>query len=262
MEKTVALKQNKQIFTMLGSGSAVPQLNRGGSSALLQADDNLALVDAGRGCINRLLELGLDPADINHICLTHFHPDHSVELVSLVFGRYNNPGRLWTAPLEIMGGPGLTLWWGRLMKAWPGLRKPYDKGLVRLREMEPGARQACGAWHMEALAVNHKPESLAYKFLYNGHSVAVSGDTGPAPGLAPFALNAGLLVLDCAAGFKAMPGHLNIYQAATIALAARPQKLLLTHFFPDCDCNRLNAAFGEIYQNPFQLAFDLLQMEV
>lgn len=67
---------NKQSFTVLGSGAAVPRLNRTSAANLLRAGDSMLLIDAGRGCLARLLELGVNPDNINYVFLTHRHPDH------------------------------------------------------------------------------------------------------------------------------------------------------------------------------------------
>lgn len=253
---------NKQHFTILGSGAAVPRLHRTSAANLLQTNDGILLIDAGWGCLARLLELGVNPDNIGYVCLTHRHPDHCSELVSLVFGRYNNPEQTWSEPLHITGGPGLHAWWEVLCIAWSSLRKPFDAGLLLLHEIAAGESQIMGPSRVEALATDHKPESLAYRFTCAGRRVVISGDTGPDTALADFAQDADLLVLECGAGLAPLAGHLTVAQAAAIALQARPKMLILTHFYHTYDVDALQAAFSAVYTGKFAMACDLLTVEV
>lgn len=253
---------DRQKFTVLGSGSAVPWIRRASAANLLRKGGHMILIDAGQGCLMRLLETGVDSGGINHICLTHFHPDHSLELVSLVFGRYNGHESRWNAPLHVYGGSGLAVWWRALCAAWPGLQKPYAKGLLVLHELKAGETIMADIWRVTTAAVEHKPESLAYRFEHGGQSLVISGDTGPVNNLADFAQNADLLVLECGAGLKPMPGHLSVAQAAVIATAAQPRNLILTHIDYADDANILRAAFRALYPGRFKMACDLLTVEV
>ena len=253
---------DKQMFTILGSGSAVPQAQQASAANLLRKGNHAALIDAGRGCLVRLLEMGVDLAAIRHVFLTHFHPDHCSELVSLVFGRYSDHEHLWAEPLHVIAGPGLEAWWRALCTAWPSLLKPTAAGLVVLHEIKAGATITADIWRVRAAAVAHKPESLAYCFEYDGKSIVVSGDTGPENDMAAFALNTELLVLECGAGLKPLTGHLSLEQAAALATAVQPQNLILTHIDHANDVNILQAAFRALYNGPFQMARDLLTVEV
>ena len=68
-------------ITLLGSGTCVPSLSRSSCSILLETRGNRILFDAGAGTIRRLLEAGTTIFDISYIFLSHFHPDHSAEIV-------------------------------------------------------------------------------------------------------------------------------------------------------------------------------------
>lgn len=64
--------------TLLGTGDPQPSLDRFGPSTLVRAGDFVVLVDAGRGAIQRLTQLGVSYADVDALLLTHFHSDHVV----------------------------------------------------------------------------------------------------------------------------------------------------------------------------------------
>ena len=61
---------------------------------------------------------------------------------------------------------------------------------------------------------------------------------------------------------KKAPGHLTPSLAGEIATAARVGKLVLTHFYPECDAVDMAAQCRKTYQGPLVLAEDLLQLEV
>ena len=90
--------------TILGSGTCVPRLSRSASSMLVETGKAKILVDLGPGTMRRLLEYGLTIFDLTHIFLTHFHPDHTSELVPLLFATKYPDGAARTRQLTIAGG--------------------------------------------------------------------------------------------------------------------------------------------------------------
>lgn len=253
---------DKLTFTVLGSGDTVPRLQRVSAANLLQTGSHMALIDIGCGCLLRLQAKGVDFDGINHIFLTHLHPDHCAELVSLVFSRVANFNRLWETPLHVYGGVGLIAWWRNLCAAWPSLQKPLDAKLLVLHEIQAGETLAADIWRIATSPVAHKPESLAYRFTHDGKSVVVSGDTAPCDNLALFAHNANLLVLECGGGPNPAAGHLSLAQAAVVATKAQVRNLILTHINHIDNVIHLQAAFYALYRGPFQMAKDLLTVEV
>src|SRR5947209_20445087 len=68
-------------ITLLGTGTSLITLERRASSVLIELDDTKILFDCGHGVLQRLLEIGVHPNNINHIILSHFHPDHVSDLI-------------------------------------------------------------------------------------------------------------------------------------------------------------------------------------
>ena len=100
--------------TILGSGTCVPRLERSSAAVLVESGPHKLLIDAGPGTMRRLLEAGRTIFDITHLLITHFHPDHSAELVPMLFAtKYPDVQRRQT-PLVIMGGQGLGRFYRKL----------------------------------------------------------------------------------------------------------------------------------------------------
>ncbi len=68
-------------ITLLGTGTCEFLEERRASSVLIQLDEVLVLFDCGHGVVQRLLEVGVQHNELNHIAVSHFHPDHVSDLV-------------------------------------------------------------------------------------------------------------------------------------------------------------------------------------
>ncbi len=68
-------------ITLLGTGTCQLQKNRMASSALIELNGSRYVYDFGRGVTQRLVEVGLRQDDIQHIILSHSHPDHISDLI-------------------------------------------------------------------------------------------------------------------------------------------------------------------------------------
>ncbi|MDP7654183.1 MAG: MBL fold metallo-hydrolase, partial [Candidatus Marinimicrobia bacterium] len=72
-------------LTILGSGVKIPFPGRGNSGYFLQTSEHNILIDGGSGTIRRVADFGLDYRSINTIFYTHMHPDHTFDLIPLLF---------------------------------------------------------------------------------------------------------------------------------------------------------------------------------
>lgn len=91
-------------LTVLGSGSAMPTVERYHSAQLLEMRNKQFLIDCGEGTQNRLIENGIRTTRLNHIFISHLHGDHCFGLVGLL----STLGMLRrTADIEIHAHPDL-----------------------------------------------------------------------------------------------------------------------------------------------------------
>src|SRR6185436_5058498 len=88
-------------FASLGSGSK-------GNALLIEAGSTRVLLDCGfslKEVTARLFRLGVDPADLDAIIVTHEHDDHGGGVAALAF-RYELPVYLTHGTLAAMGAEG------------------------------------------------------------------------------------------------------------------------------------------------------------
>jgi ribonuclease Z len=71
-------------LVVLGTASQVPTRHRNHNGYLLRWDSEGLLFDPGEGTQRQMLRAGVAAHDINRICVTHFHGDHSLGLAGVI----------------------------------------------------------------------------------------------------------------------------------------------------------------------------------
>lgn len=251
--------------TILGSGTCVPSLRRSSCSVLMRIGTDRLLFDSGPGTIRRLLEAGTTIFDLNYVFYSHFHPDHTAELVPLIFATKYPDGNRRRSALTITAGRGFA-------DFFAGLKSVYGKwielapGLLDFVELDNRSRDSINfrGFAVESAPVEHNPESIAYRITSaDGNSVVYSGDTDYSENLIELATGADLLICESAQPDSLqVKGHLTPSLAGKMATRAGVGKLVLTHFYPDCENADLVAECRRTYAGPLILAEDLMQIRV
>jgi ribonuclease BN (tRNA processing enzyme) len=223
-------------LVVLGSGTAIPSARRGSPAYLVRSKELSVLVDCGPGAIREAAAAGTGPGDIDLVLLTHFHPDHTLDLQALFFA-LRNPFFSGRGPLTILAPTGfgevLSHWFSGPQGTW---LEPRDYHL-ELIEVEPGVHEFRHLT-LEAVRVEHTPQSLAWRIREDpeGKVLALSGDTRVCDGAVKAGLGADLYVLECAVpADEPLPFHLTPALAGEIARKANPRRVLLSHFYPPVD---------------------------
>jgi ribonuclease BN (tRNA processing enzyme) len=251
--------------TILGSGTCVPSLTRSASAVLVQSGEEKILFDLGPGTMRRLLEAGVAPHEITRIFLSHFHPDHTGELVSFLFSSKYPEARRRTRPLTLVAGQGLLSFYSGL-KAVFGEWIDFPPELFALKTLDTLGPDTC--WfhdiRVDSAPVVHRPESLAYRLTgVDGKSVVYSGDTDESDALVTLSNGADLLICEAALPDELKTaGHLTPSGAGRIGTLARVGKLVLTHFYPECETVDMIGQCRKTYDGPLVLAEDLISISI
>jgi ribonuclease BN (tRNA processing enzyme) len=223
------------------------------------------LFDSGPGTMRRLLEANTAIFEISHIFYSHFHPDHSGEFVPFLFATKYPGNCLRTKPLTVTAGTGL-------LDFYDGLKQVYghwielDPGLLTLMELDhqqPDSNQFRD-FRVESAPMAHNEESIAFRITGpDGASAVYSGDTDYTENLIELAKGADLLICESAMPDKMrVPGHLTPSLAGDIATRSGVKKLVLTHFYPECDQVNIERECRKTYAGPLVLAEDLMQIAI
>ncbi|MCL6733612.1 ribonuclease Z [Streptomyces neyagawaensis] len=71
-------------LVVLGTASQVPTRHRNHNGYLLRWDGQGLLFDPGEGTQRQMLRAGVAAHDLNRLCVTHFHGDHSLGLAGVI----------------------------------------------------------------------------------------------------------------------------------------------------------------------------------
>ena len=247
--------------TILGSGTCVPRLDRSASAVLVETGRSKILMDIGPGTIQRLLVYGVSIFDLTHIFLSHFHPDHTSELVPMIFATKYPDRKKRLSRLDVFGGPGLGVFYAGLQTAY-GQWIMLPETQLSFHELGETPKNTLDfdEFSVSARPVNHRPESLAYRIQTKGGiSVVYSGDTDECETLVALAQGTDLLICESAMPDQhKVPGHLTPSLAGSIAGRAGAKRLVLTHLYPPCDQVDIVKQAHTTYKGPVIAAEDLM----
>jgi ribonuclease Z len=240
---------------ILGSGSAVPDPERGNPSQAVIIDDAILLFDCGERTTVNLVKAGINPMEVDCLFFTHLHWDHMCDYGYLVMTTWNC-GRSKT--LEVFGPAGTremsdaTIFGAHkadvdfvrgYIKALPPhiKSKPRESPAVHVEDIESGFVYSGEGFKVIAGDVEHLQRvgmpSVGYRIESPHGAVAISGDTRPCEGMIELARGADVLIHDTAfldeiIEERQMWSHSGPSGAGRVAQEARVKKLVLTHLGP------------------------------
>ena len=215
--------------------------------------------------MRRLLEAGITIDRLSYIFYSHLHPDHTCEMVAFLFAtKYPRTyGR--RKPFTIVAAKGFADFYERLKYAY-GQWIELAPGLLKISELATTGRDHldCGLFDVDSLPMEHTEMSLAYRITGpDGRSVVYSGDTDVCENLVTLAREADVLICESALPDEMkVPGHLTPSLAGQIATRAGVKKLVITHFYPECDGVDVARQCRKTYHGPLVLAEDLMDIEL
>ncbi len=219
------------------------------------------VLDLGSGSVRQLWRLGIDVRRIDAVVLSHFHPDHTADLVPLLFA-LGNPEFSAEGKMSILGPRGVR-------KLYEDLLAIYGKWItppgltLDIREAAPGAAADLEGVTIRCAPSGHTSESLAFRLEGEGKSLVYGGDSTACEELVSLAGCADLLILECSFPEGApREGHLIPSQAAAVASRAGAKRLVLTHFYPEAEEADLLTPAAEVFVGEIILATDGMQVNV
>jgi ribonuclease BN (tRNA processing enzyme) len=245
---------------VIGSGTGIPNPRRRPPALVLRSGEYLLLFDCGAGTIWALAEVGLDFRDLDWIWLSHFHPDHTSDLVPLLFAA-KSPLYGRKKPLLIGGSLGLKQFYRRLCEVY-GRWIQLEPALLSFKEIEPTAPSTTNLpfGKLYTLAMAHTSESLGYRLeTKDGLVVCYSGDTDYCSNVVALCRDADLFFCECSfPDHLKVEGHLSPRWAGRIAREAGCKRLVLVHLYPACDEIDVIAACRRDYSGDVVVAEDFM----
>lgn len=252
-------------LTILGSGTGIPSLQRGSSGYLIKIENEPLLFDSGSGTLLRLLKVGVDYKQLNHVFYTHTHSDHTADLIPLIQALRTTPNYKRKEKLYIYGPVGFTNFLKILVQAFgEWLLDPSFP--VVIHELNKDQLKFTN-WSVKTIPVQHIQAAIAYRVeSKDGHSIVYSGDTDYCPEIVELAKGADVLILECSfPDNKKFNGHLTPSEAAEIAEKSKCKHLILTHLYPPVEeleadiqskCHKIFSGKISIAQDYMKLNFE------
>lgn len=140
--------------TFIGTGAAVPSVERNVSGLAIHREGETILFDCGEGTQRQMMRYGVSFA-FRDIFITHYHADHVLGITGL----------LRTMGLMDRSAP-VTLWGPRpaqrVLSMFVNLGVERSKYPIEIREVEPGDRLDRGEYEIVVFRTEHRAESIGY----------------------------------------------------------------------------------------------------
>lgn len=248
---------------MVGSGTVVPRLGRRQSCVVVEAGGETLVFDLGSGAVRGMVRADLDPFAVDRIFFTHFHPDHTVDAVNLLFTiKYGAEDRR-TRPLYITGPVPFGGFWESVLAAWgDAISGDYPTRVSEL-PLEGAAPLDLPGCDLSWASTEHNQESIAYRLDGPDGAFVYTGDTEYSKAVVELARGAHTLLIECTGpDDDPLPHHLTPAGAARVAREAGVERVVLTHLHPAVDDDSLPSRVREGFGGEVVVAEDGLRLHV
>lgn len=278
--------------TLLGTGMPTPSPQRFGPSTLVQAGEQILLIDAGRGATIRLFQAGVPIGKLDALLLTHYHSDHTSGIPDVwLTGWLQSHFGTRRTPFRVIGPVGARHMMKHLAAAYErdvqirieDEKLPPEGAAVTVEEFEAdGVIYEQGGVRVIAFEVDHgdviKP-AYGYRIEYGGRVAVLSGDTRLNENVIRHATGADLLIHEVAIApsellsepfiQRIMAHHTTAREAGSVFARARPKLAAYTHLvflttksIPPASLDDLVAQTREAYDGPLEIGEDLMSFEI
>jgi ribonuclease BN (tRNA processing enzyme) len=219
-----------------------------GAAYLVRAGRTAILLDLGQGSFPRLAGL-MDPGTLDAVVVSHLHPDHFVDLVSL--RHYLRWGPSHSRRVLVLGPTGLG---DRLdaLHAEPG----FSAAALDIEALQPGLR-SIGSLDLQSALVTHVGESYGFRVATgDGPGLVYSGDCGRAGDLEALLQPGDDLLCEVSFGPGPVPpevAHLDGPAVGDLATRTGVRRVLLTHLLMGFDPDETIASVQRSYRGPVVL---------
>ncbi len=217
------------VITTVGCSPANPSPKEATTCNLIASESTNLVVDCGHGAVAALLACA-DIGAISAMIVTHFHPDHFMDLFA-----YRNVVR------KLPAHPRQALWLppdGKVLlqrvTSGCGLSPDYFEKVFDIGELSVGSNFYIGDIQVDSVLTRHPISTVGLKLTNRGRSIGITSDTGWSNHLIDFFRSVDVLVAECTyleyPDELAAAGHLSASDVAKLAVSAEVSALVITHY--------------------------------
>jgi ribonuclease BN (tRNA processing enzyme) len=246
-------------LTVLGSAASYAGPGQACAGHLVETSSTKVLFDCGHGVLANLGKV-TDPASVDAIFVTHYHPDHYVDLYGLQsMLRYAPEGP--RPAIDVHLPPGLE---DRMMcllseRGCGALSDAFN--FIVLKAGEP---VVVGDITITALPVDHTVESYALRAEADGVLLAYTADSRPGELVSAAVEGADFVLCEATLPeqYAGMAPHMTASEAGTLAREAGASQLAMIHIWPTNDRAEQARAASEAFGRPAHVASELDSYEI
>lgn len=236
-------------LTVIGCWSPYPKTGEACSGYLIEHEDTKILLDCGHSVFSHLGQY-TDFNQLDAVFISHFHPDHYVDLYAL---RHAIRGAMYsgirTQPLQVFmpGDPGdMFNYWSEVPEFT--VTRVGEEIAVMVGDMELRFYQGV-----------HSVQSFAVKVIAGGTTLFYTGDTSYNEKFEDVAAGIDVLLaettmLENEIEYARTSGHMTTFDSGLLARKSSPGLLIGTHLWPEYPLEQIEKELKLHYQNDFVIA--------
>jgi ribonuclease BN (tRNA processing enzyme) len=234
---------------LLGTGTCQIEFERRASSVLLELDGGYILFDCGHGVLQRLLDAGVRHHQVQHVVLSHFHPDHVSDLIPLMQAGAWSRRDPRTSDLHIYGPAGVHDVINHLMDAFRPSSFEQPSYKIDIHQIQEGPYAIAG--HLMEFMSLPPAGNHGLRFEWQGKRYAITGDSSFHEQEIAFLRGVDLAVIDS--------GHLEDHEIVELAAASQARHIVCSHLYREIDAVKLQKlAMLQGYTGEISVGYDLL----
>lgn len=249
---------------LLGTGAALSDETREHTYLVVQGSQRAVMIDCAGSPVQRLIQAGVALDCIDHLILTHHHPDHMYGVSVFLLG-------LWLAGrknvLHIYGLAETLRTTRTMMRAFEWERW-LQMGFfpVEFHRIPPQPRNTLivtPEFSISTAPTKHLLPTVAVRIVSNGSGRAItySSDTEVCTAVVDLARGSDILFHEATTLNRSNGGHTSARQAGVQAKRAGVKKLVLVHLPPHCNTKKWRAAAKKNFGSQVVVGRDLARFE-
>jgi ribonuclease BN (tRNA processing enzyme) len=206
---------------LLGTGVAIPQLEKAQSGILVKTPEELVLFDCGAGILSRILQSGYDYLKIHKVFFTHNHLDQQLA---------NLDSNIPVQTMNVFGPAGTKHHVEQLLDLYD-----YITVKVAITELEDKESIRVGNGVVSVRMTKHGVPSIAYRMQTPTSTLVYSGDTEPCEGVRELCHGeVDVLIHECSFpdSYASVSNHTTPSKLRDLIFDQQIDRIVLTHLYP------------------------------
>ncbi|QIB26345.1 MBL fold metallo-hydrolase [Caloranaerobacter azorensis] len=237
-------------LTVLGNNGPYPKPGGACSGYLFETDDKKILIDCGNGVLSRLLKI-CSISDIDVIILTHLHSDHISDIMVMKYAIGVN---------KMKGKCNVTIPLYTPTDDYEMVKRLNYNNSFNIIPIEEDTIINLDDIEITFRRMKHPIKTFAVKIRKGKKTFVYSSDTSYNESLIDFSKNADLLL--CESGLleedrEDNAPHLSAKQAGEIGKKAGVKRLILTHFWPEYNLERVKIEASQSFDSILEISQEM-----